>query len=81
MSYYLTQVLKIGKYCQKTSVSVSYIYRKYIYSVEYLSHCEWFDNLEEAIHYSESISEYLFFCYPSFIANPKVRITEYTVNI
>ena len=80
MSYYLTEILKIGKYQQRTSVSVPYLYTKVIYCVEFVNSIKWFETLEEAQAYTAYLYENYFFLLEDILEKPHLQIKEYNVR-
>lgn len=76
MSYYLTEILKIGRYQQITPVSISYFIETEVFCVSFLIVTRWFTNEKDAIEYASYLNEkYFFLNYPN-----KIRIKKYTIN-
>jgi hypothetical protein len=78
MSYYLTEVLKIGRFYQLTSVTISYIYREYAYCVLFPGSCMWFNERDEAVKFHIDLCEYYFFKNETRINT--IKIKEYIIS-
>lgn len=80
MPYYLTKILKIGKYEQVTSTSVPYFYYKTVYCVQFFDHIEWFEDLESAQTHASFLYEKYFFSTEDILEKSVLQIKKYYIK-
>jgi len=80
MAYYLTEILKISRFHQTTSVSIPYVYSKNVYCVQFLENLEWFEDLDEAEAYAASLYEKWFFLLEDILEKQQLHIKVYNIR-